>query len=200
MFTAVKNRLNLSTAMLKQALEDGLPLDPRWAAYFLYLNKCGMNGLVRYNTKGLFNAPVGRDSSGALIPPLFDWDHLRTCAGLLTELRPCIVYGSFMHTMVVSAVKQGDLVYMDPPYLGGFVGYTSRGWTLEDVQNLAARMVQLVDRGATVIVSQPDRPQVRAAFDHTGFEIVQTSAPRPINSRGAGRGNVGELIIIGRPK
>lgn len=76
------------------------------AARFIYLNRCCFNGIYRTNLKGQFNVPYGGKGSGS-IPK-----ELRNYAQALRSA--VLVSGDF--EKVLSRVKTGDFVYLDPPF------------------------------------------------------------------------------------
>lgn len=75
---------------------------------FVYLNRYCFNGIFRTNTDGHFNVPYAHIKPG-IIPPIEDF---RKCAALLQ--RASLRCGDF--GAVVSSVRAGDFVYLDPPY------------------------------------------------------------------------------------
>ena len=83
--------------------------DVEVAAWMIYLNKTGFNGLYRVNKKGGFNVPMGRYKN----PKVCDADNLRACSAVLkgVEIRHQGFDG------VLERVGEGDFVYFDPPYV-----------------------------------------------------------------------------------
>lgn len=164
--------------------------DPEAAARFIYLNKTCFNGLWRENAAGKLNTPYGGDRKTAIV----DAETLLACSIALNN-RVQIRNESF--EAVDARAQRGDLVYFDPPYMpvakGSFVDYTSDGFGLIEHTKLRDIALGLKARGCHVIISNSDTPQVRALYD--GFRLHEVEARRSVNSDGAGRGKVGELII-----
>ncbi|MGH7271069.1 MAG: DNA adenine methylase [Polyangiaceae bacterium] len=166
-------------------------LDPaRRAARTIFLNKAGFNGLYRVNQSGTFNVPFGRYED----PTLCDAVNLRACALALqgAEIR----VRDFEE--VTSAARAGDFVYFDPPYVplsktAAFTSYSALGFGAGDQERLAKTFRALAQRGVQVMLSNSDTPAVRDLY--RGFRIDEVLAARSINSRGAGRGKVGEVIV-----
>lgn len=95
-YTKIRQRFN----------EKRSPLD------FMFIMRTAFNGMVRYNSKGLFNTPLHPSRDG-ILPDKFD--------------EVIIFWNKILNTKNVSFVcqsyenirtKQGDLIYLDPPYAG----------------------------------------------------------------------------------
>lgn len=167
------------------------------AIFFYALNHTCMNGLVRFNSAGEFNAPIGRaDGRFHRFEP--DYELLARCAAALRgakfEIRPS-------YKDAIREAGAGWGVYCDPPYTGGFVAYTPEGWSSDDDIELFTLCAKAGLRGARVVISQPDTPWARdcAAAILPGWQIDAIGVARPINSDGGGRGPVGELLIWNAP-
>ena len=98
--------------------------------------------------------------------------------------------GAFDH---VVDPKPGDFVYCDPPYDGGFVGYTPEGFGMDMQTRLRDSAIVWKERGAEVLISNADTPAIRELY--RGFEIVSVEAPRPINADPKGRGAAKEVLV-----
>lgn len=172
------------------------PEDPvQRAARTVFLNKTGFNGLYRLNKQGKFNVPWGKRPN----PSLCDEENVRACSEGLQGVR--LTQGDF--APAVADAGPGDLVYFDPPYLpltdtSNFTSYTEAGFSMEDQKRLASTFRQLVEKGATCVLSNHDVPAMDDLF--AGFEIRRVPAKRSINSKGDKRGPVGEVIVVGRPQ
>lgn len=139
------------------------------AARFLYLNGVSWNHLWRENSKtGAMNVPWGdRKFKG------FSVEELESIRLLLTgtKIRCC----DFRD--LVSSAKEGDFVYLDPPYLpifskpavekeptAKFNKYTAKTFEIADLVDLARVCDELSDRGVSWIMSNRDTEGVRALF------------------------------------
>lgn len=165
------------------------------ATRMLFLNKTCFNGLYRVNRKGEFNVPFGRYAN----PRICDETNLRACSELLNNIPTTLLSVDFVEA--VADAQEGDVVYLDPPYLplsstSNFASYTSGGFGIDDHHRLAALFKVLINKGVTVVVSNSDTETTRALYE--GYEIHSVQAKRHINSKGDGRGAIGELIIVGR--
>lgn len=68
--------------------------------------------------------------------------------------------------------------------------------TIPDLFALAGTVERAVAAGARVMLSNADTPLVRRLYrGGNRYALHEATAPRPINSRAAGRGAVAELII-----
>ena len=171
-------------------------LDPiARAARMIYLNKTCFNGLFRMNRSGQFNVPFGKYKN----PSLFDADVIHACSEAL-QRNVALQTGDF--TTCLSGVGPGDVIYFDPPYVpvsetSNFASYTSAGFSVSDQHRLAICFKSMTHKGATCILSNSD--SVLARMLYADSEIYPVQAKRHINSNGEGRGNVGEIIVVGRP-
>jgi len=161
------------------------------AAWLIYLNKTGFNGLYRVNRKNEFNVPFGSHTN----PTICDEENLRACARLLR--RTDVALDDF--TGVLKRARRGDFVYFDPPYMplsvsSSFVSYTKGGFGPEDHRRLRDVALALKRKGVTVLLSNSSHPLIRELYaEH--FIIEEVMAARAINSRADRRGPVRELLI-----
>ncbi len=165
--------------------------DIELAAWFIFLNKTGFNGLYRVNSSGGFNVPMGRYAN----PKILDTANLRNCSHALQDTG--VECEGF--TAVLDRAVAGDAVYCDPPYVplsstASFTAYTKAGFGPQDQVALRDMALALKGRGVTVILSNHDTPEVRELYAD-GFELSRIMVARAINSAANKRGGVGELII-----
>jgi DNA adenine methylase len=158
------------------------------AAWFLYLNRAGFNGLHRVNSKGEFNVPFGDVKRVR-----FDRGNLAHCG---QELRRAELFtGGF--ASVLDRAAPGDVVYLDPPYLGTFSGYSGDFGPEQHVE-LSRVFRALDERGCIVVLSTSDEPLIRELYQ--GFEATVVSAGRAVGARASTRGKVDELVIRGHTR
>ena len=166
-------------------VRDAEPTDPvEIAARFIYLNKTCYNGLYRVNSKGKFNVPEGRYKN----PDICNANRLCETSQVLQNATICV--GDF--TSIVQPGRN-DFVYCDPPYDGVFTSYQASGFGEHDQERLRNAANVWTRSGARVVLSNADTPAMRKLY--SDFRIYEATAPRPINSKGTGRGNAAELII-----
>lgn len=169
---------------------DGLP-DVEVAAWMIYLNRAGFNGLYRVNSAGRFNVPFGRYAN----PVICDAENLRACSRLLQ--RADIRCGDFADA--VQDARPGDFVYFDPPYVplsrsANFTAYTAGGFGMRDQERLRDLARDLKARGVAILLSNSGAPLVRELY-LDGFRVEEVLAGRAINSRADRRGDVVELLV-----
>ena len=172
-----------------------MDLDADVAAWFIYLNKTGFNGLYRVNKSGGFNVPFGRYKN----PLICDEANLRACSRFLqgTDLR-C---GEF--DGAVKDATDGDFVYFDPPYMpvsatSNFTDYRPGGFGFPDHERLARTVEDLSQRGVRVLLSNSDTPAVRSLYEGLkapNLKIHVVRANRSVNSKASRRGKVNELLV-----
>ena len=160
------------------------------AALFLYLNKHGFNGLVRYNSSGKYNVSFGRYKK-----PYFPKEEMLYFAKRL--YKASIRHADFMFTM--NQAKPGDVVYCDPPYVplsqtANFTSYSAGGFGLQEQQSLVVMAKKLAKRGITVIISNHDTEFVHKAYK--GAEISRFDVQRFISCHGHNRGKVKEILAV----
>src|SRR5579872_6726817 len=94
----------------KTRAQDCDAFDPfGMAAWFIYINRAGFNGLYRVNKAGKVNVPFGRYTN----PTICDVEGLTEASKALRGVK--LLTGDF--EKIVAGAKRGDLVYFDPPYV-----------------------------------------------------------------------------------
>jgi DNA adenine methylase len=172
----------------------------RLAAMLIYLNRTGFNGLFRLNGRGEFNVPVGRYAN----PRICDEPTLTAAAAALSDVSAEVCVEPF--ECVLEHAGRGDFLYFDPPYApltatARFTSYTESGFTSDDQRRLQEVILALAERGCHVLLSNSTAPLVRELYEHderatrAGLRVWRVQARRAINSRGAARGPVDELLI-----
>jgi len=162
------------------------------AARMIYLNRTCFNGLYRVNHRGRFNAPYGHYKK----PTICNVPVLAAASRTLQGVR--LTIQDF--EAATEEARKGDFVYFDPPYWPckpeSFTKYTSAGFDSEDQKRLAYVFEKLHLKGIRVAASNSDVLPIRELYKKR--KIIEVSAPRRVNSNGAGRGNVSELVITNR--
>jgi DNA adenine methylase len=165
--------------------------DAEVAAWFIYLNKIGFNGLYRVNRQNRFNVPFGRHKN----PTICDEATLRACCRALAQVE--LTVADF--EQIAERAEPGDLVYFDPPYVplsvtSSFTKYTSDGFDQEAQIRLRDVALRLKRRGVHVLLSNSSAPFVRELYERD-FELFEVSATRLVNSKATRRGAITELVI-----
>ncbi len=165
--------------------------DAEVAAWFIYLNKTGFNGLYRVNQKNQFNVPFGRYAN----PKICDEETLRACSFALQNVK--LLVADF--EKAVADADKGDFVYFDPPYVplsatSSFTSYTSHGFDASAQRRLRHTAVKLRKRKVHVLLSNSSALPVRRLYEDE-FDLFRVSATRVVNSKATARGSIHELII-----
>ena len=106
----IRNRFNLNHS----------PLD------FLFLNRAGFNGMIRFNRKGDFNIPFCRK------PRRFAQAYITKIVNQIDFVGKLIKMKNFTFkchdfTKTIHDASSNDIIYCDPPYIGRHVDYYN-GW------------------------------------------------------------------------
>jgi DNA adenine methylase len=166
--------------------------DAEVAAWFIYLNKIGFNGLYRVNRQNRFNVPFGRHKN----PTICDEGTLRACSKALASVE--LTVADF--ETVAEQASAGDLVYFDPPYVplsvtSSFTSYTSERFGEDGQRRLRDLALRLKQRGVHVLLSNSSASAVRDLYAAPDFKTIEVSATRLVNSKATRRGAITELVI-----
>jgi DNA adenine methylase len=117
-YYAVRERFNQSHA----------PLD------FLFLNRAGFNGMIRFNRHGKFNIPFCRK------PNRFAQAYITKIVNQIAWVETLLKSRDFTFKCqdfekTINEASAQDVIYSDPPYIGRHVDYFN-GWTGTHEQNL----------------------------------------------------------------
>jgi DNA adenine methylase len=173
--------------MRRRDIDDAT--DAEVAAWFIYLNKTGFNGLYRVNSKNQFNVPFGDNKNGLIC----DEENLKACSRALADAE--INCEDF--EKVADRAQPNDLVYFDPPYVplsatSYFTSYTARGFTRDDQVRLRNLALRLKEKGVHVLLSNSSSAAELYSKD---FSVIEVLAARPVNSKAERRGKITELLI-----
>jgi len=167
------------------------------AALFIFLNRTCFNGLYRVNSKGGFNVPQGSYKN----PCIFDESNIRAVSQKLQGVT--IICGDYK--LAADFIDDKTFAYFDPPYrplstTASFTAYAQDGFCDTAQAELASFINSMNDKGAHIVASNSDPKNVDEQdnfFDilYATYEISRIQASRSINSNGAKRGKVRELLI-----
>lgn len=166
--------------------------DAEVAARFLYLNRYCFNGLYRTNLAGKFNVPYGPPKR-----PLVDFqNHTLNAARRLrgTTLKN----QDFRDTL--AEVKQGDFVYMDPPYAVDdrrvFREYLPGSFTRADLDNLRSTLPAIDSKGAIFVLSYAECREGR--YLASGWYSKRVVTRRHVAGFAGSRRSAREYLISNR--
>lgn len=160
------------------------------SAMFIFLNKTCFRGIFRVGPNG-FNVPYGHYDS----PEIINKEHLNE----IHELIQGVIFESCdFNVSLNNNIKEGDYVYMDPPYASteeaittiktktktkSFVGYTTTGFELEHHTSLFHLCDKLNDKQIKIMISNADVKLVRDHFPIDKYNIQSIMCKRTINSK-----------------
>jgi len=165
--------------------------DHKRSAAFIYLNKTCYNGLYRVNLKNEFNVPYGRYES----PEIYSSEGIMKASELLQGVQiECQDYQA-----ILPSVKKGDFVYLDPCYdpikRTSFVHYTPDRFSISDRNDLFEFIATAKNRGAKILLSNNNIPEIRKLYTMPKFKIHEIEAFRSVGSKKGSRDKVIELAI-----
>lgn len=160
------------------------------ALLFLYLNRHGYNGLVRYNQQGLYNVPFGRYKK-----PYFPKEELY----FFYEKSQRAVFICQDFRVTLQQAKKNDVVYCDPPYVplsesSSFTKYSGKTFTLGDQEALAHLAKQLRHRGVHTLISNHHTPFTQRLY--AGAQMHTLKVARLISCKINGRRPVKEVLAF----
>jgi len=156
------------------------------SALFMFINKTCFRGMYREGPNG-YNVPYGHYKETPTIISKTDLDYI---SDLIKDVK--FKHNSF--TDSIKNVKDGDFVYLDPPYAPenskSFVGYNADGFNLETHKLLFNEIKKI--KNIKFVMSNSKVDIVTNSFkDYNCHEIV---ARRAINSKNPGS-TTKEVII-----
>jgi DNA adenine methylase len=148
-----------------------------YSAIFLFLNKTCFRGMYRVGPNG-YNVPYGHYKK---TPRLISLDELKKISEILSN----VIFRESDFIESVNEVKEGDFVYMDPPYVPenktSFVGYTKDGFNIKLHKKLFEETKNLDKRGVKFLMSNSNQKLVRDSLKD--FKCEEIIARRAINSK-----------------
>lgn len=166
------------------------------AAHLIFLNKTCYNGLFRVNKNGEFNVPFGNPKN----PLFYDKNNILNASSFLKKTTiKCANYDYFENL-----IDSDSLVYLDPPYRplnkSSFLSYSKHDFNDKSQREVYEFYKRISNKSAKVILSNSDPKNVNEKdnfFDelYAEFKIDRISAKRMINSDGAKRGDINEILV-----
>lgn len=170
------------------------------AARFIYLNKIGYNGVYRENKKGKFNVPYGdqvyrksvvKRRTNDRVDNLFPSSRtLHDLSGAYAMADLSIA--DFRDT--IAKARAGDVIFSDPPYAQTYNGYTADGFGPDDQVDLAQVLRDAWGRGAMILATNADEPEVRALYDWA--TVMTTAEARSVSRIASQRVRTGCVLVI----
>ncbi len=165
--------------------------DAETAGLMIWINKHCFNGLYRVNAKGMFNVPYNNHTGAT---PM-NTDNLLRIGEYLQTADVTFLHEDF--ETACENVQPGDFVYFDSPYIpltqtANFTDYDKSGFTSHDHQRLAHLFRKLDQKGAMIMLSNHDVPQIYDLY--SGYNIETFDVRRMINCDASKR--TGSEVII----
>lgn len=162
------------------------------ASRIIYLNKTCFNGLYRVNNAGEFNAPFGRYKN----PNIVNEPTLKAVSKYLNSNKITIQNGDY--SKILDQADKNSFVYLDPPYhplseSSNFTGYIQGGWGEKEQIDLKNACDKLNKKGVKFLLSNSSATFIKDLYKDYNISIVK--ANRAINSNGADRGEIDEVLI-----
>ncbi len=162
------------------------------ASRIIYLNKTCFNGLYRVNNAGEFNSPFGRYKN----PNIVNEPTLKAVNKYLNNNN--VIIRNDDYATVLEELDERTFVYLDPPYhpiseSSNFTGYVQGGWNIFDQVRLRDACDKLTEKGIKFLLSNSSAPQIQDLYEN--YRVTTVKANRAINSNGADRGEVNEVLI-----
>lgn len=162
------------------------------ASRVIYLNKTCFNGLYRVNNAGEFNSPFGRYKN----PNIVNEPTLKAVSKFLNTNN--IEIKSVNYYEVLKQADEKCFVYLDPPYHpvsenSNFTGYIQGGWDMYNQIDLKTACDELNKKGVKFLLSNSSAKFIKELYKD--YKITIVKANRAINSNGADRGEVDEVLV-----
>lgn len=167
-------------------------------ALFIFLNRTCWNGLYRVNRRGRFNVPYGAPKSATVVPSTDDILNASAALAQAKSLRAT----TWQNTLAFA--KQGDFVFLDPPYFSELLitdhrnptKYQRREFSVDEHHELAEAAELLARRNVDFMLTNSAEPEMIELYEDHNLQVAVIQAPRPINSRTERRGRpVTELLV-----
>ena len=153
---------------------------PLAASLFYYLNRTCFNGLVRFNSSGLFNVPFGR------------YKTVNYCRKF-TEIRKIIRNWKFTSNDFTKVrINKTDFLYIDPPYDTPFTNYSGRDFKWSDQERLIKHFKKY---DCPMIISNQATRRIIELYKNNDYLIQYIDAPRRISCKGD-RENAIEVLCL----
>lgn len=178
----------------------------RLCALMIFLNRTGFNGMFRVNKKGEMNVPEGDYPN---LKSIRSQEHMAKCS----ELLKCVELICKDWRRLVSMPKEGDLVYIDPPYADlkknkkTFTTYSTGEFQEDDQIELADSVCKLVkEKKCKAIASNHNTTWVKEVYKNAALkhdvEIIfrHILVRRAVGRSKESRKKVKEFLIFIYPK
>lgn len=167
------------------------------AAEFLYLNRHGYGGMVRYNRRGGFNVPYDKEKQSK--PQFFPEASIRLFAEKANDTKAIFLCCPYQNTLKVMTGSD-TVIYCDPPYIptsktANFTQYYSEPFGEKEHGQLAAALTATNrTTGARIVISNSDTPLTHEIYH--AFNLHEIDVQRSVAAKPADRKKAGEVIGV----
>lgn len=140
------------------------------SAIFYYLNRHCFNGLIRFNSKGTFNAAYGKYKKTWYENP-----------SNYKDVFTGWTFSNANYQKTLEQVRDNDFVYIDPPYDETFTGYSKKGFDWEDQLVVAETAAKLQ---CPVVISNSGTTRIYKLYKRLKFKIKTVQVRRSISCDG----------------
>lgn len=175
----------------RAAFNADVARDPRSAPAeeLWWLLKACFNGLFRTNRSGRFNAPWGKYAVPSEEGRELWAEQIKLHS---SAIQPASVYERPWTAWTTEDMRE-TFLYVDPPYLGTWTGY-SGAWSREDFHALAAWL----ESKPYFALSHSLHPEIEAAFPEDKFIVRPVEARSSIAPKGGSRGLRWDVLVYPR--
>jgi DNA adenine methylase len=158
------------------------------AARFIFLVHTSFNGIYRVNGNGEYNVPFGKEN-----PSLPSFDHIEKISKKLKR----VTVKAQPYENILSLVKKGDFIYLDPPYpkldeKDQFQQFTIDKFSETHQKELAGFSEALKKKGCYVMISNSKVPLIENLY--ANWQIVEIPVIRYVSCKKE-RKKITELLI-----
>lgn len=156
---------------------------------FIFLKQTSFNGLWRVNRNGQLNAAWGKYAA----PKICNEEQIREWSKALADVTLTSVDAL---TTWAGPQTPGALIYVDPPYLGTFEGYTDEGFDNFKQVALFQKLAAFQKEGHHVVMSNSVAAEGLVSVVWPGSTPIRLQTSYTVNRDGEGRAPVDELLVV----
>jgi len=164
------------------------------AARFMYITKLSFGSLYKENESGDVKSSYGGENMlKKRLMSIKEAYNIQEISKALKGVK--ITQGDFFK-VTMSNVKEGDFVYLDPPYIpvgGSEWDYTSSGFDMGMQKKVVELMDYIDDIGAYFLVSNSSASEAYKLYE--AYEILEVDIRRGFSSHVESRGVIKELLV-----
>jgi DNA adenine methylase len=164
------------------------------AALYIYINKCGFNGIMQINKYGNCTTGFGKMNN----PKIVDETNVINFNKYINT--NTTIKNSDYSEFLINC-KKGDFVYMDPPYVPCdkkqyTIKYIKDGWKEKDFEKLVEVFKELDKKECYVMLSNSNCKFIREKFPENKYKIKKLKISRVLCPNAEKRDNENELLIM----